>query len=339
MSAMNTHIDLPKKQLDRYSIGELIGAVARDDKRILGFYRECSDAVAEKSGRQPQSFTGYLIPGDYTTRDMTAAGVSGSNYLVGTQQLAFADALLAASVTARLPMRRASLTGNGTLTITTSAPTSTWLNAEDAVIADAAMVFGQRAATPKAIATTMFVSKQLDLSAPAVAGYVERQAAAKLAQDIDTAFISGSGASGEPTGLLTLSGTTSQSGTSLAYSGVCTMIAAAEGYGGTPHVLLGKDSAKLLRQRAKVTSGDPIFANGSIDGLPTIVSRAVPDAAMLVFDPALITEVAFGALEVIATPLATPTAFRTGAIGVRLIASIDFMGDAPAAIVKSTSIT
>jgi HK97 family phage major capsid protein len=279
-----------------------------------------------------------MIPDDYVQRDMTAAGVSGSNYVVGTE-LSFASALYANSIVAKLPMRRASLTGNGLMAITTTTPTSTWLNAEDAVIADASMVFGQRSATPKNVATTCFVSKQMDLTAPAVIAYVEQMMAAKLAQDIDAAFVNGSGASGQPAGLLTIAGTTTQSGTTLAYSGVCTMIAAAEGYGGVPHVLLGKDTAKLLRQRAKVTSGTTIFDGGTIDGLPAIVSRAVPDDALLVFDPALITEVRFGPLEILASPLATPAAFARGAIGVRLIASVDFMVDNAAAVAKSTSIT
>jgi HK97 family phage major capsid protein len=229
--------------------------------------------------------------------------------------------------------------GYSTLTVATTAATTTWLSDEYATIADAAMAFGQRAAAPKTVSTVGFISKQLDLTSPTAAGFIEQQFASALATAVDTAFVSGSGASGEPTGLLTLAGTTSQSGTSLAYSGVCAMLGAAEGWGGTPHVLMGKDTAKLLRQRAKVTSGDPIFANGSIDGLPTIVSRAMPDAGMLVLDPTLITDVRFGALEVVVTPLASATAFRTGAIGVRLMESVNWMTDFPAAAAKATSIT
>jgi hypothetical protein len=335
----DSYLDLPRKQLDRYSLAELIGATDRGDQRTLQFYRECSDAIAERSGRHPGTISGYFIPSDYLMRDMTVAGVSGSNYIVGTQQLSFGGSLFASSITARQPLRRAALTGNGTLTVATTAATSTWLSAEDAQIADAAMAFGQRSATPKTISTVALISKTMDLSAPAVASYIEQQFGAKAGQDIDTAFINGSGNSGEPLGLLIMSGTTSQSGTNLAYSGVCTMIAAAEGYSGTPHVLLGKDTAKLLRQRAKVTSGEPIFSNGTVDGLPTIVSRAMPADAMLVFDLALLTEVRFGAMEVVVSPLATPTAFRVGAIGIRLMQSVDFLTDHAAAVVKSTSIT
>ena len=51
------------------------------------------------------------------------------------------------------------------------------------------------------------------------------------------------------------------------------------------------------------------------------------------------TEVRFGALEVVVTPLASASAFNRGAIGVRLMTSIDYMTDFAAAIAKSTSIT
>ncbi|WP_162910907.1 phage major capsid protein [Azohydromonas sediminis] len=340
---MNTtaHVGLTARQLDRYSLAELIAATARDDAKALGFYREVSDAVAARTGQQPSAFHSFFLPAEYTeryTRDMTAAGVSGSNFLVG-QATGFAGALRAASITARLPLRRATLAANASVVVAATQPTSTWLSEETASIGDAAMAFSSRAATPKVVATTAFLSKQLDLQAPGAAAFIEAQAAAALAQAIDKAFVSGTGSNGEPTGLLALSGTTSQSGASIDYSGVATLIGAAEGYAGTPHVLLGKDTAKLLRQRPKTTGGTPIFDGGTVDGLPTIVSRAVPDNAMVVLDPTLVTEVQFGALEVVVAPLASPSAFRTGAIGIRLIAMVDFLVDHAAAVAVAANIT
>lgn len=332
-------LDLPKRQADRYSLGELIRAAAYDDKSVLPFYNEISEAIAAKTKQQPSTFRSFFVPNDVLARDMTAAGVSGSNYLVDTQVASFASALFSTSITARLPLRRAQLTGNGTIAAITTAPTVGWLAGEGVEAVDAGPVFGQRAMTPKTVATTQFVSRQLDLQSPGAISFVESQMGRALAQAVDVAFISGTGASGQPTGLLTLSGTTNQSGTSLDYSGVSTMIAAAEGYGGTPHALMGKDTAKLLRQRAKVSGGTPIYENGSVDGLPSIVSRAVPDAGLLIFDPTLIAEARWGTVEITISPLASPTAFKSGSIGVRLMLSLDWAVDHPAVVAKSTSIT
>ncbi|HMM85344.1 phage major capsid protein [Azohydromonas sp.] len=332
-------LDLTVRQASRYSLGELIRAAAHDDKSVLPFYREISEAIAAKTGQQPTTFRSFYIPNDVLVRDMTASGSSGSNYLVGTQNAGFAGALFATSITARLPLRRAQLTGNGTIAAVTTAPTVAWLSDEATQAPDGAPVVGQRSMTPKTIATTQFVSKQFDLQSPGAISFVEQQMGAALAKAVDVAFISGGGSGGEPLGLLQVPNTVSQSGTTLAYSGVCTMIAAAEGYGGAPVAIMGVDVARLLRQRAKITSGEPIYSNGKLDGLDVFVSRAAPDDAMVLLDPTLIAEARWGTVEVTISPLASPTAFRYGGIGVRLMLSIDWAVDHPSTIAKSTSIT
>jgi HK97 family phage major capsid protein len=346
MPAMKTHtttdtiLDLPKRVLDRYSIGELIRAAAHEDTNTLAFYSEISDSVAAKTGQQPSATRSFFVPGDYMRRDLTVATPSAGGYLVDAPVLDFAGALHAASLTSRLPLRRIPAKGNASVAVMVDAPTTTWLSSESAEIADAAPTFGTRSATPKTVSTVAWLSRQLVLQAPASPGFAEQQMAAEMAKAIDTAFVSGSGASGQPTGLLTLSNTTNQSGTSLAYTGVTAMVKAAEGYSANqPHVLMGVDTAALMRQRAKVTGSGPILDGGSVDGLPTIVSRAVPANAMLVFDPTLIAEVRWGALEIAVTPFASPDAFKRGAIGVRLIQSLDWIVDHPVAVAKSTSIT
>lgn len=330
---------LTKTQADRFSIGDLIQAAATDDAGRLSLYRSVTQRIERQTGRPVSTLNSFYLPGEYLARDLTAGSAAGGGYLTDSKVPVFGSALFATSITARLPMRRVPMQGNGSVAVVTTAPTTTWLSTEASDAADAAMAFGSRAATPKTVAATQFISRHLNLSAPGASALVEQQLGAGLSKAVDVAFINGSGASGQPTGLLGLAGTTNQSGTTLAYSGVCTMIAATEGYGGTPHVLMGKDTAKLLRQRARVTSGSPIFDGGTVDGLPAIVSRAVPDDAMIVLDPALVTEMQWGTIELVVTPLATPTAFRTGTIGVRALLSIDWSVDHAATVAKSTSIT
>jgi HK97 family phage major capsid protein len=328
-------------QTDRYNLGALIAAAAGGDDGALQFYRSVSAKIEEQTGRPLSTVNSFYIPAEVLQRrDLSAGSGAGGGYLVaGTEVAAFASALFATSITARLPLRRVAMAANAAVAAVTAAPAVTWLSSEAAEAGDAAMAFGARTATPKTVSATQYLSRHLDLSAPGATAFVEQQLGAALAKAIDVAFINGTGASGQPLGLLGLAGTVSQSGTSLAYSAVCTMIAAAEGYGTKPHVLLGKDTAKLLRQRARVTSGSPIFDGGTIDGLPTLVSRAMPDDAMLVLDPTLVSEMRWGTLELTITPLASPTAFQKGLIGVRAVASIDWVTDHAGAIAKSTSIT
>lgn len=345
MQAMNTYIapntliDLTAKQVARYSITELVRAAAHEDHATLRFYDECSRAVAEKTGQQASALRSYFVPGDVLQRDLQATAGSGA-YLVDTQVMGFGSALYAAGLTTRLPLRRVAAKGNATVATMTAKPTTTWLAGETAELADAAPTFGTVGFTPKTCGTVAWLSRQLVTQSPDGLRFVEQQMAAAVAEARDVAFIQGSGASGQPTGLLTLSGTTSQSGTSLNYAAIAAMIKNAEGYGGgTPHVLMGVTVAELLRQRAKVSGSGPIFDGGSVDGLPTHVSRAVPDDAMLVFDPTLVTEVTWGAMEVAVTPLASPEVFRRGAVGVRIMMTLDYGVDRAASISKSVSIT
>ncbi|MCU0940206.1 MAG: phage major capsid protein [Burkholderiaceae bacterium] len=341
MDTHTTHLGLTKREIERYSIIDLISAAARDDAGRLSFYSSISEAVAAKTGQQATTHRSYLIPSDVLVRDLTAGGggSAGGFLVAGTQASPFGAALFATSVTARLPLRRVPMVGNAAVAVATTAPTVTWLATEATETSDAAMAFGQRNAVPKTVSAVQFISRQLDLQAPSSAAFVEQQLGAAVAKAIDVAFVNGSGINGQPMGLLGLSGTTSQSGSSLNYAGVTAMIKASEGYGGQPWVLMGVDAARLLRQRAKVTSGDPIYGNGTVDGLSSIVSRALPDDSMIVLDPSTINELRWGAVEVTVTPLASPTAFKAGAIGVRVMASVDWTVDHPATVAKAVSIT
>jgi hypothetical protein len=333
-------IGMTRKELDRFSLSDLVRAAAHEDVGQLSFHSGISDAVAAATGQQASATRSFFIPADVMRRDMTAGSGPTGGYLVDSPVVDFAGALHAASLTARLPMRRIPAKGNASVGAMTGTPTTTWLSGENDEAADAAPTFGTKSAVPKTISTVAWLSRQLVLQAPMSAGFVEMQRAAALAKAIDTGFVQGAGSAGEPTGLLTLAGTSATSGSSLAYSGVVAMQKATEGYSANPpHVLLGVDAAALLRQRAKISGSQPILDNGRVDNLPTFVSRAMPADAMLMFDPTLRAEIRWCALEVTITPLGSPDAFKHGAVGVRLIQSIDWITDHPSVISKSTSIT
>ena len=156
----------------------------------------------------------------------------------------------------------------------------------------------------------------------------------------DTALIDGSGAAGQPQGLLNASGTTSVSGSSLTWANICTLIDAADGYelDGLSFVL-GNTTAKLLRQREKAAGSGFILSNGTIDGVPAYVTRSAPTDSLLVFPAGRIVAAEWGALEVAITETASASAFATGKVSIRLMQSVDWFAEKPAVVGKSTSIT
>lgn len=331
-------LDLTRKEAARYSLVELIDAAAVEDRSKLQFYRECSDAIAARLGPASTGFSFYL-PTDVMTRDLTAANASGGGYLVG-QEMSFASGLFGANLLSALPMRTLPLTGNGVMAAMTPATTQ-WLGGEAAESSTADPTFGQRAVDPKTVIVTFFKSRQLHLQAgPSGQSFIEQQIGAKLGEAAGIALVNGSGVSGQPVGLLKAVGTTSTSGSSLAWSGVSDLIAASEGYTASGLIfVLGVTAAKLLRQREKASGNGMVYADGKIDGIPVIVSRCAPADSLLLAPWPTVVFATWGAPELTVTPLASSSAFQTGKIGVRLAWSVDFIADQASAVGKSESIT
>lgn len=342
---MNSHnimpgyLGLTAKERGDFSLPELISAAAVGDQSSLGFYNSCSNAVGNLLGQRTSTGNSFFLPADIMVRDLSAAVGGQGGYLV-SNEISFASGLFGASLIGNLPMRPLPAQGNVGLG-SISSITTQWLSTEATAASHADPTFGGGAATPKSITCSFYVSRHFTHGAgPGGMRFMQQQIGAKLGEAAGTALINGSGASGEPQGLLGISGTTGTSGTSLAWSGVRDLIAAAEGYsvGGLVFVM-GVTAAKILRAREKASGNGMVFADGKIDGIPVIVSRSCPaDALVLAPWPTMIMAT-WGALEVTVTPLADPSAFKAGRIGVRLAWSIDFLAEQPSAIGKATSIT
>lgn len=334
----STFLDLTRRQVERFSITELISAAARDDRETLRFYAECTDALAQRTGQTPSTHRSHLIPSDVLVRDMQAATGSGA-YLVG-QQHGFVSGLYNNTLIGALPLRRMPMKDNGALAATTTAPTITWLSDENAEAADANPTFGTRSLVPKSVAVVAHISHQMNAQQPDALPFVEAELGAKMAEAAGTALCQGTGSSGQPTGLLTIANTTSTSGTNLAWSGIRDLLAATEGYSADGlRFLLGVDAAKVLRAREKASGSGMVLADGRIDGYQATVTRCMPVASLLVADFSRVSWATFGNMEITVSPLSSGAAFARGAVGVRLMWHIDFVADHPSIVGKSVSIT
>lgn len=333
-------LGLTTKERERFSLHSLVRAMLQGDVETMREFRAISAATRAQSMAPPSDLGGELLPIDsLSRRDLTAASASGGGYLKPTE-LDYASALHAASVAERLPLRHMPLQGDlamGTgLTVSTA-----WQSTEGTAVSHTDPDFTGGAATPKTVGCTVTASRHLWLQMVAAGrAFLEAQLARAMAVAKDTAFINGSGASGQPMGLLNASGTTSESGTSLAWSNICTLLAASDGYevDGMSFVL-GVDTAKLLRQREKAAGSGLILSGGTIDGMPAYVTRAAPADALLVFPAGRVVAAEWGALEVAMTETASAAAFAAGKVSIRLLQSVDWFAEKPALVGKSTSIT
>jgi HK97 family phage major capsid protein len=225
----------------------------------------------------------------------------------------------------------------------TGAGTAQWLASESTAISESNQVFTQIAASPKNVGVYTEISRQLNLQSPALSRVAADQAKA-LGNAMDLAALAGSGASGQPLGIIGTSGVGSVTGATLDYADIIEFQSdvlagkdvdlASAGYVTTPAV------ASLLMQRYENASN--IFKlwqgnlnRGTMCGIPAMASSQMPAATMIFGCWSGLTFLTWGTLELEVNPYA---GFQAGIIGVRTMASCDVAID-PSVFSVASSIT
>lgn len=337
--AVGPIIKLTQLERDRASIGNYIRAVVADDRKELQFFREVREQVERASGAASRGLSTYMVPGDVTTRGMA---VSTDGNLVDLQGRGFAAALDAASLIGRLPIRRLdNLVGDVTVTRETVKGAAGWLAGEADAAPAAQSTFGQIALTPKTISATVTITRQLlKQSGPAGNAFIERALAVTLAEAVDRAILAGSGASGQPKGLLATSGVDSRAGTSFALADAAAMLRTAEGWVGSESAawVAGVAAAEDLRTRPKVSGGEVMLmdADDRMLGRRVVVTRSAGDQVLAVMPWAQFWFATWGALEIGADPF---TDFDSGKVTIRCLWSVDFAPERAASVAVATALT
>jgi HK97 family phage major capsid protein/HK97 family phage prohead protease len=201
-------IGMDKRELRRYSVIRALNAMANPQdasaQRAAAFEMECSNAVAQVAGKQAR---GIFLPTDVQKRDITAAtgGTDGGN-MVATDLIAsdFITLLRNAMVLPGLGARMLTgLVGNVAIPKQATAASAYWV-AENNAPTESTQTFGQVTMTPKTVGTFTDISRRLLLqSSLDVEALVQQDLATVLGLAIQQAAINGSGASNQPSGLLT----------------------------------------------------------------------------------------------------------------------------------------
>ena len=207
-SFFDPDIGLTDREKKRYSYARAILAQA-DPKKYwdkAGFEVECSKAVADKFGRSPQ---GLFVPYDVQKRTLTAGTATDGAELVATDLLAssFIDVLRDRSFALNMGTVLDGLVGDVAIPRKTSAAAVGWVATEGGNVSLSDPQFDQVSLTPKTVGVATEFTRQLLLqSTPSIDGIVQGDLAASMANGIDDAAINGSGASGQPTGLVNQTG-------------------------------------------------------------------------------------------------------------------------------------
>ena len=312
-----------------------------------GLEAECHRTLVGKLG-EPRHAGTIFIPAEILYRDLNTAVAGTGGYLVGAVNVSFIDALRNVALAYRVGVQRMpNQRENLTFPRQTDSATVAWLNTETTPATESTLTFGQVAGAPHTASVYTEISHQLlEQSNPAVEGVVTTGFAKDLAVAVDGAVFTGSGANGQPLGIIGTAGIGGVTGTSLGYAGLVeaqTDIANSNAivnptslaHVTTPAV------AQLLKGRQRFTGTDsPLWRGaiheGEIEGVRAFSTKQMPTASMLYGDFSSVIVVEWGVLALEVNPFSD---FKAGIVGVRGLWSIDVLVLHPASFTLISSIT
>jgi HK97 family phage major capsid protein/HK97 family phage prohead protease len=304
-------LGMSEKEIEEYSLTRAI--LRRGEGRPLdGIEREASDALAKKIRRNPN---GFFVPADVAIRGfgdskrlgaserqrvmdqvraLTSNVHSAGGALVGTDLMgsSLIDLLRNAMFVMQMGARSLTgLVGDVAIPRQTGGATAYWLG-QGAALTRTQQVVDQLALSPHRLAAATAYDKQLlAQSSLSVEAFVREDLTAILALEKDRVALNGSGAAGEPLGILNTSGLSTLVTFATAakplftdYILMETNLAANNadrgrlGYLVTPAVRgWSKGTAKFA------STGTPIWENDMVNGYPAKSTNQVPTAKSVVF--------------------------------------------------------
>lgn len=283
-------IGMSEKEVKRYSMMRAINALAnpgdQSAQRDAAFEREASEAVSKVQGK---SARGLFVPHEVQKRDLLVGTASAGGNNVATDLLSgsFIDILRNAMVIDRLGARMMTgLVGQVAIPKQSGGATAYWV-AENAAVTESQQTFGQVTMTPKTVGGYTDISRRLMLqSSIAIENLVQTDLATTLGLAIQQAAISGSGASNQPSGLLTLvtpgvvGGTNGAAPTWANIIALETAVAFANADIGNMGYLTNAKVRGKLKSTEKFTTsnGMPVYESGNtpLNGYQAAITNAVP---------------------------------------------------------------
>lgn len=265
-------IGLSKKEVRQYSLLRAINASRANDWRKAGLELEASKAVSERAARDPRNPLSFFVPAEVQRRDLLATSTGSQLVVEDTLIGSFIELLRNQSAVLDMGATRLTgLTGNIKIPRQTGATTAYWIGTENTAITESMPTFGQILLQPKNVAALVEVSHQmLQQSAISVENLIVNDMARSIALAVDVAAIRGSGANGEPHGIVGTTGVGAfdTDGTST-YSDVVAAqqdLMAANALNPGCAYLADPVSAGLLMGRSRFANTDTPIWDGSLMG-------------------------------------------------------------------------
>ena len=331
-------VGMNKKEIKSYSLGAAIRAELTGNWDNAGLEREVSAEISRQLQRDPRSF---FVPYEVLKREIsTGAGGSG---LVATQKMPenFIDILRNhAKVLSLGAFSLTGVQGNISIPKATGDPTAYWVT-EGSDVTESDATYGSLALSPKTIgAAAGFTRNMLLQGNPDIDRLVMTAIGKKLGLGIDLAAIAGSGAAGEPTGILNTSGIGSvDCSGGLTWAKVVefeTKVAAANADIATMNYLTNATIAGTLKTTEKAANTARFLAeNGEVNGYKLERTNQVPASTMLFGAFSELVIAMWGGLDIFVDKYAKA---KSGGIVIRGFQSVDIGLMHPGAFSASSNI-
>lgn len=352
-----SEIGLSRKEVARYSITKAVLSQLPGERIDASFEQACH-AELVKRGIQPKN-GGFLVPYDITRqkadprgtgqRDLSLVGGDAvGGYLKGTDHLGseFIDVLQNAMLLRRAGARVLSgLRGNVSIPKRTAGASSYWV-AETAAPTEGANTFAQLALSPKCVGSFIDYTRELLIqSNPSIDGLVNGDLALSIATAVDLAGFHGTGADGQPQGIVGTSGVGATTATGVTFAKMLdfqTDVAAANALSGSCAYVTTPAVAAILAAQPKFTYASKGLWDGSIlesndvCGFRGFATNQITAGYMIFGDFSQVIIGEWGTLELLVNPFITSS---TRIIRVTAFQSVDVGLRYPGAFSVSTSVT
>lgn len=353
----DSELGLSAKEIKRYSISRAIMSQVQGERVDASFERACHEELV-KRGVSPVK-GGILVPLDIRRqhadpkgtgqRDLSIVGGDAvGGYLKGTDHLGseFIDVLRNAMVLRRAGARVLSgLRGNVAIPKRTAGASSYWV-AETAAPTEGANTFAQLALSPKCVGGFIDYTRELLLqSNPSIDGLVNGDLALSIATAIDLAGFHGTGADGQPQGIVGTSGVGATTATAVDFSKMLdfqTDVAAANALSGSCAYITTPAVAAILAAKPRFTYATfGLWVGGILEsadacGFRGYATNQITAGYMIFGDFSQVIIGEWGTLELLVNPFVTSS---TRIIRVTAFQSVDVGLRYPAAFSVATSVT
>lgn len=370
--------DKTQREIKRnYNLPNVLRALAGDKSVDIGYEREISDEIVAQTGRK--SVQGIIVPdfiraaanandGALTlgtpayNQDTAAGGITG---IGGTGRNTIATNLLAGSFIEALRDALV-LTGAGMQTLSglvgdIAIPkggkvTAAWITAENGDASKTNPTFGQIQATPHTVGAYTDITRKLLLqSSIDVQGFVVRELVYAIAYALEAAGFSGSGSSGQPTGLASqITQTESFTAGAPTLENILNMIATIDAANGNigPQTFIGRPSVWALLGGTIDWKAVTDTTNGTVSGVTSgrylldtvtntcqgykfVKSNLAPAKQLLFGDFSQLVLCLWSGTDIVVDQYSQCT---KGALRVVALQDADFIVRQPAAFAKGTTL-